>query len=461
MEQEKKKPSPFPPMFWLVVVFEFVERGSYYGMMSILSVYMTEQLFFSKQQVGLIKSTIQPLLYFLPIVAGALADRFGYRRTLLVAFSLLGTGYFLTSQSTGYTAVFLSLVVMGLGAGTFKPVISGTIARCTDESNSTLGFGIFYWSINLGAFLVPLFLVPYLKSHVGGHAVMLAAAIGTAGLILPTLLFYREPPRPAKTPQSQLGLLGTLMNAFEIIYSPLAMAYHKTLGRLFSSSLPLDTQSRYRDHLRFLLLIFLYAGFWVLYFQMFDSVLWYVRAYVDASSLNQAVNRGLSFLGLDASWKFDVEHVTVINAGTIILLQLFVSSIVKRFPALPTMIVGIGLGTVGMAILSISTGIWVFLLGIFIFSLGEMTAHPKFISYVGQTAPRDKVAMYMGYLFLYGVIGSSIGGVLGAKLYVIFVDQMKAPRTLWLIFSGIGVATMLGLALYNRFLPPKKAGDEG
>ena len=84
------KVSPFPYQFWVVVVFEFFERGAYYGMMSFLSVYFTDQLMFSKESVGVIKATIQPILYFLPIVAGALADRFGYRRTLMVAFSLLG-----------------------------------------------------------------------------------------------------------------------------------------------------------------------------------------------------------------------------------------------------------------------------------------------------------------------------------------------------------------------------------
>jgi hypothetical protein len=60
--------------------------------------------------------------------------------------------------------------------------------------------------------------------------------------------------------------------------------------------------------------------------------------------------------------------------------------------------------------------------------------------------------MYMGYIFLYGVIGSSIGGVLGANLYVTFVDELNRPKTLWLIFSMIGVATIAGLWLYNRFL---------
>jgi MFS family permease len=71
-----------------------------------------------------------------------------------------------------------------------------------------------------------------------------------------------------------------------------------------------------------------------------------------------------------------------------------------------------------------------------------MTAHPKFISYVGLIAPPDKKALYQGYAFLYGVIGSGIGGILGATLYVHFVDKLHQPEVLWFIFSLIGVATM-------------------
>ena len=153
---EKKKAgfSSFTKNYWVVIMMEFFERGSYYGMMSILSVYMTDQLNFTKESVGVIKGTIQPLLYILPILAGALGDRFGYRKTLTFAFIFLGLGYFLTSQATEYALVFASLVILGIGAGAFKPMISGTIARETNESNSTLGFGIFYWSINLGAFFL-------------------------------------------------------------------------------------------------------------------------------------------------------------------------------------------------------------------------------------------------------------------------------------------------------------------
>ncbi len=695
----------FPPQFWLVIMFEFFERGSYYGVMSILSVYLTDILHFPKESVGLIKGTIQPLLYFLPIISGALADRFGYRRTLLVAFTLLGGGYLLTSQVTTYTAVFLALCVMGLGAGAFKPIISGTIARVTDESNSTLGFGVYYWSINLGAFLFPLILVPLLKNSVGWSWVLVAAAVGTGIMILPTLILFREPERPAAAEGApKANLVQSLANAFEIVYSPVVLvlaacrrrrglavvvgvlaaafvvlagwryvAPHRevvaapgvaypagegtlvirvernmtreppfavssrdeppagltlvvyrpddaehlatemlealataglqatvapgqlvemvagavqpprlvllagageppyaveqstpgkitirapdpsaypsyrasllaelravpslaampggTLDELFERGakrpfllafvalllvtaavvlslkprwtraetgartamavstaavlagalwllpdlsvfarivstviamtvlslylIDVGDRDRMRANWRFLLLIFLYSGFWVLYFQMFDSVLWYVQAYVDASSLDRVVNGALGWLGITAAWHFDIEHVTVINAGTIILLQLVVSSIVRSTRALPTMIIGIGLGTMGMAILALSTQIWVFMAGIVIFSIGEMTAHPKLISYIGQIAPRDRVGTYMGYIFLYGVIGSSIGAVLGANLYVRFVDQLNQPRTLWLIFSLIGVATIVALAVYDRLV---------
>jgi dipeptide/tripeptide permease len=628
----------------------------------------------------------------------------------MIAFSLLGSGYFLVSQMTDYTAVFLALMVMGVGAGFFKPLISGTIARCTDKSNSTLGFGVYYWSINLGAFLFPTFLVYYLKQSIGYDWVLMASAIGTGAMLLPTLFAFREPPMPPEETgkkEEKTSLPQTLANAFEIIYSFCVLLYawmrrskggiavvsglvlvsvgyggwsyltpagerytfaakvypypkgrlvvwgkpnlcravpfelqreksrpeavlrlhnpdrledyadelldqlnqvafagrtsredlvrfrdeavvktileveidpevpdfeiqRKPGGRIGLQIRDLDTYrsrraglierlqadprlaaipqekldelarkagerpffivflglllagglvilrlapayktssprgkavylagtlgalyllfwllpglspfmrilysvlsvtllslyaidcedvSRFKDHFRFLLMVFIYSGFWVLYFQMFDSVLWYVQAYVDPASLNQVVNRAFAALGLEVNWHFDVEHVTSINAATIILLQLLISNMVKNTRALPTMIAGVALGTLGMAVLAVSTGIWVFLIGITIFSIGEMTALPKFISYVGQTAPKPRVAMYMGYLFLYGVFGSGIGAPIGANLYVKFVDEMNQPRTLWLIFAGIGVATIAGLLLYNRFA----AGDE-
>jgi proton-dependent oligopeptide transporter, POT family len=430
MEDSEKKSSgirSFPKNFWTVIVMEFFERGSYYGVMSVLSVYLVMSvdkggLGFSKESVGVIKSTITPLLYLLPILSGAIADRFGYRKVLMFAFVVMSTGYFLTSTVTSYSLVFLSLTLMAVGAGFFKPLISGTIARVTDESNSGLGFGIFYWTINLGAFIFPLILVPYLKG-ISWSYIFIMAAIGTGWLVLLNIFVYKEPPRPKSTKTILEVLKGVVMVL--------------------------------KDY-RFVSMIVIYSMFWILYFQMFDTVLWYLKEYMDMTPVNNAVNSLLGLFVDHPHWEFDAEHVTVINAGTIILLQLVVSSIVKNTKALPTMIIGIGMGTLGMAILAISMHAWVFMAGIIIFSIGEMTAHPKFISYVGLIAPADKKALYLGYSFLYGVIGSAIGGILGATLYVHFVDHLHRPGLLWFIFSLIGVATIIGLMLYNRYLAPRK-----
>lgn len=417
----------FPRNFWTVIVMEFFERGSYYGVMSVLSVYLVLDvsqggLGFSKESVGIIKSTITPLLYFLPILSGAIGDQFGYKKTLLFSFIVMSLGYFLTSISTSYSFVFLSLLLMATGAGFFKPLISGTIARSTDESNSGLGFGIFYWTINLGAFIFPLLLIPMLK-EIGWNYIFIMAAVGTGWLIILNLFVYREPEKPAVAKK----IIDVLAGAVNVL----------------------------KDY-RFVLMIVIYSGFWILYFQMFDTVLWYLTEHMDMTPINSSVNSFLSWFVTNPNWKFEAEHVTVINAGTIILLQLIVSSIVKSTKALPTMIVGIGLGTIGMGILAISTHAWVFMAGIIIFSIGEMTAHPKFISYVGLIAPPDKKALYLGYSFLYGVIGSGIGGVLGAFMYVKFVTNMGKPGLLWLMFSGIGVLTIIGLLLYNRYIAPNK-----
>ncbi|WP_092439031.1 MFS transporter [Williamwhitmania taraxaci] len=418
----------FSKNYWTVILMEFFERGSYYGVMSVLSVYLvlstTEGgLGFSKESVGVIKSTITPLLYFLPILSGAIADRYGYRKTLFFAFAVMSTGYFLTSQMTSYTPVFLSLIFMAVGAGFFKPIISGTIARETNESNSSLGFGIYYWSINMGAFLVPLLLIPYLKSFSWTY-IFLMAGFGTGWLLLVNFFIYKEPARP-KT--------------------------GKSVGQVLA-----DAVLVLKDY-RFILMIIIYSGFWILYFQMFDSVLWFLKEKIDTTPVNGAINSMLSLFIDKPNWHFDAEHVTVVNALTIICLQLVISKIVNKFKALPTMIFGIGLGTMGIAMLAISSNVWVFIFGLFIFSLGEMTAHPKFISYVGLIAPPDKKALYLGYSFLYGVIGSGVGGILGATLYVSLVEKQNNGFAFWGIFVLIGIATMIGLLLFNKFLAPRKS----
>ena len=80
--QETKAIRSFPRNYWIVIIMEFFERGSYYGVLSILSVYLVSPagdggLGLTRENVGLISSITKPLLYLLPILSGAIADRYG------------------------------------------------------------------------------------------------------------------------------------------------------------------------------------------------------------------------------------------------------------------------------------------------------------------------------------------------------------------------------------------------
>ncbi|MGM0597507.1 MAG: hypothetical protein ACQES9_10755 [Myxococcota bacterium] len=89
-----------------------------------------------------------------------------------------------------------------------------------------------------------------------------------------------------------------------------------------------------------------------------------------------------------------------------------------------------------------------------------MTCHPKYVSYIGLIAPSDKKATYMGYAFIYGVIGSLVGSNVGGELYEKFLTPLVgntsgASSTLtmfWLAFAILGVFSMGGLFLFNKYL---------
>ncbi len=433
MNEEKKKKNilfTFPRTFWIANLMEFFERGAYYGLNSVLAVYLVDVLGFRQQSVGLLQSIVYAMTYILPIFGGALGDRLGYRKILLVAFSLLTIGYFAAGNFDTYGLIFLSLLIMATGSGLFKPLITGTVARTTTKENSGFGFGVYYWSINLGAFLAPFF-VSWIKGF-NWRYVFFSSALWCFLMLLPAAFLYKDPERPENV---------------------------KPLRQVLKEAMLVLSDSR------FMLLIIVYSTFWILYFQMFGSVLWYLRDFIYRAPVDAFMQK----IPILRPFKFDAEFVTIINAGTIVLLVVLVSRIAKNLKAFPVMAVGIVIGLCGFVVLAFTHSAWMFILGIAVFSVGEMTAHPKYYSYIGLVAPQDKKAVYMGYAFLYGVFGSLIGSNLGAVLYErnmapiappaeavasgipLSPDAFSQVRSFWLIFAALGILCLAGMLLYDRF----------
>ena len=412
----QKQSLSFPRAFWIVNVMELFERAAYYGMNSVLAIYLTASALqggpgFSEDAVGFLQAIVYAFVYIVPILGGALAEKFGYRRMLIISFLLLSSGYLITGTFRTYGLIFAALLFMALGAGLFKPIISGTIARCTTEANSGFGFGIYYWMINLGAFLAPIVvnIIRGSKSF-AWNQVFMASALYVAVMLIPAIFLFKDPQLPGKN----VPLKNTFKNALVVL-----------------------------GDARFMLMVFIYSIFWILYFQNFGTILWYLRDFVNAAPVNEFMRRFIP------GFTFSEELATSISAGTIILLQIVVSRIVKNLKAIPTMCSGMLIGSLSFLFFAFSRNPWVFILGLFVFAIGEMTAHPKYYSYIGIIAPQDRKAVYMGYSFLYGVIGSLFGSSIGASLYT-QIAKPGNPRLFFLIFCALGLLGFVGLLWFNR-----------
>jgi proton-dependent oligopeptide transporter, POT family len=162
------------------------------------------------------------------------------------------------------------------------------------------------------------------------------------------------------------------------------------------------------------------------------------------------------------------EFIVNLDAGAIIVFQIFISFMMGRFHRFTTIIVGMTIAGVGIGLsafagdsgmIGLGGSVWVVIVGIVTFAIGEMMASPTSQEYVGRIAPRDKVALYMGYYFVAIALGNLFSGILSGQLYGKLARDMQRPDLMWIIFGGIMILTALSFWLYNRFALPKSAAD--
>ncbi len=189
----------YPRTFWTANSMEIMERWAWYGLFGVLALYLTNStdegaLGFTQTQKGTMMGVVTSLLYLLPLITGAIADKFGYKKILLISYAVLASGYFMMGEFTTYGAVFFTFIWVALGAALFKPVISATIAKTTDEETSSIGFGIFYMMVNLGGFIGP-FCAKLLRTNdnLGWDWVFWMAAVAISVNFILLLVFYKDP----------------------------------------------------------------------------------------------------------------------------------------------------------------------------------------------------------------------------------------------------------------------------
>src|SRR5574342_735075 len=150
-----------------------------------------EHLGYSTGQLGIVQSIFLLMSYTIPVISGSFADRYGFKKVLIVSYLAYLPSILLLILTKSFSGIVLTMLSIGLAAGIFKPLISGTVRAVTDKTNKTLGFGIFYAMVNVGGSFGPL-VAGHLRAISWNHA-FVAAAVAIVVMLLVTIFFYEEP----------------------------------------------------------------------------------------------------------------------------------------------------------------------------------------------------------------------------------------------------------------------------
>jgi dipeptide/tripeptide permease len=207
----------YPSLFWISNIIELFERYAWYGFYMGFGLFLvgskeTGAMGFSPVEKGAIMGTGSALLYFLPIITGAIADKIGYKRVLFLAFLIYASGFYMIQSFHSFEMVYVSFIWICVGGAFFKPIISATISKTTNEETASIGFGIFYMMVNIGGWIGPF--VAGVVLGKGWNFVFMLSIAAIAINFLITLLFYREP----KQEKVATPLLTSIIQPFKNIF---------------------------------------------------------------------------------------------------------------------------------------------------------------------------------------------------------------------------------------------------
>lgn len=380
----------FPHIFWISNFIELFERWAWYGFYNAFALYLTLSkdtgaLGFTQVQKGAIIGTGSMLLYFLPILTGAIADRIGFKKQLILSFTAYIAGYFMVGTFESYGLIFASYLFLATAGALFKPIISGMIAKTTDEETSSVGFGIFYLIINIGGFIGP-FIAGFLYKISWNYVFLMSGATIAINYIF-VFFFFKE---PGREPSGKTFLQNC------------SIAIKNILTTLYDW--------------RYLVFLLIMSVYWTAFNQLYYSIPVFIDHWVDIDRLSVA-------FGLKPG---TITPVTVVSmdAFLIIFLQLYISSVSMKFKPLNSIMTGTLILAGGLLLIFITRNPWIALIGVMIFAVGEIASSPKYTEYIGRIAPLDKKALYMGTSFLPVALSHLAAGWISGKPYENLADKV-------------------------------------
>jgi len=407
-------------VFWVIGGMEMIERMAYYGVRAVSSLYVTRAK--SDGGLGISMATFGTLLFMwsmiqsgVSVFVGGIADRYGAKKTIIFATTFQCLGYLTMASFPTYWGFFCGVMLLAFGTAVFKPGIQGSLIRSCTRRNSSVAWGLFYQIVNIGGWIGPL-----IALHMRQISWSLVFFIN-AGIICCNFLFllaFREQGNTERLERRAQIKAGTVKEA-----------------NLLQESL----QELKKPHLYLYLLIF--TVWWFMFPMLWDVLPKYVEDWVNTQTIiatlfGDGVQPGSVFrflLGMNADGvRIEPEGIVNLNSCMIMFTCFIFASISAKMRATSSMVLGTVLVVVALALFGFSNLAWFGVFAMVVFSVGEMLASPKFSEYLGNIAPPDKKAMWIGFSQAPILIGATIEGKVGPLLYHHFSSKDTFAREMLL-----------------------------
>lgn len=451
------KSKAFGHTYWMLNSIEAFERLAYFGIRSVVPIYIMQAtepggLHMTAVHKGIIYAWWAIFQSWLPMFTGGVADRYGYKRVLVCAISMNVMGYLVMACTHSYYGFFAGVLVLATGTAFFKPALQGSIAQNLTKENASMGWGVFYWVVNIGAVTAPLLATVILgKPHSaeGWRNLFLASAVYTAMNLLLLLTFKDVPSGSDKTLSVFRVFWVTLENIWPYWFRGGTFDWARGLPGLVLSGCGLGVlifgpfpyfggwqwvlgvgfivagmllvfwlrDGEFTWQLRLPAFLLIMSCFWMMMYQVWDLHPNFIEDWIDSSSVAQYAPEAWREYGDRGLLRVPQQILLTLNAFLIVLFVVPLSWLVRRMRTLSAMLIGMTVAIGGTLVAGLTDNGWILLSGITLFSLGEMLTGPKKNQYLGLIAPPGKKGLYLGYVNIPIGIGVGLGSLIAGFVY--------------------------------------------
>lgn len=153
-----------PKGLWALAFANTGERFGYYTMLAVFILFLQANFGWTSGTAGTVYSSFLACVYFLPIIGGAAADKWGYSKMVTIGIFVMFLGYLLLSLPMGadipaIVVMVAALLLVSLGTGLFKGNLQVMVGDLYNDpkyaQKRDAGFSLFYMLINVGAMFAP------------------------------------------------------------------------------------------------------------------------------------------------------------------------------------------------------------------------------------------------------------------------------------------------------------------